>query len=210
LLVMRNLVPLPRSPRHRELRTPRTDRRPGRRACRSAVHGRTQGEKIRRRVTHAPGAEQSIDPRWGPWEYGQVGTRMPVRNRGTGNDFSAGDARPRSGAAAPGRRRCRSRRSRADSSVSRGFPLGTMPFLIGSPVGRLRASARERQGPCPGQRVMKGECSMSRSLRSDMRIRDRTRRRDDVGTDMTPPAALRYAWLRTPGKVRNQAYLVEG
>lgn len=61
-----------------------------------------------------------------------------------------------------------------------------------------------------GQRVMKGECSVSSSLRSDRRMRNRTRRRGDAGTDTDPPATVRYAWLRTSLKVRSHAYLVEG
>jgi hypothetical protein len=55
-------------------------------------------------------------------------------------------------------------------------------------------------GPAPVQRVMKSECSMSRSLRSDVQMRERTRRRGDAGTDMAPPAAVRYAELRTYGE----------
>jgi hypothetical protein len=56
---------------------------------------------------------------------------------------------------------------------------------------------------------MKGECSASRSLRSDEQMRDRTWRRDEVRADMAPPAAVRYALLRTFSKVRTCAYLVE-
>ena len=82
-----------------------------------------------------------------------------------------------------------------------------MGLLIGAACTHPQAKVR---GPDQSQRVMKGECSMSRSLRSDVRIRDSMLRRGGAGTDMTPPAAVRYVWSRTSRKVRNQTYLVEG